>query len=193
MAKELTRDDKRELLRIARSTITEYLESGHVPPGRPHKESLLQPAGCFVTLKRKADHALRGCIGTFSTNQPLYRAVQEMAVAAATRDPRFPAVTLDELDDLVLEISVLTPPRPARPEEVEVGRHGLEIELGPFHGVLLPQVAVEEGWDRKTFLEAVCMKAGLPPDAYESPHAKLSVFTAEVFSEEDLADETRES
>ena len=191
MASWLDEKDKRELLRIARTTLSEYLDTGLVPPGRPHRESLLRPAGCFVTLKRR-DGTLRGCIGTFSAAQPIYRAVQEMAVAAATRDPRFPPVTLDELDDLVIEISVLTPPRPARPEDVVVGEHGLQIELGPFHGVLLPQVAVEQGWDREQFLEGVCMKAGLPPDAYKSPHAKLSVFTADVFSETDFQDDILE-
>ncbi len=181
----LTDQEKKELLRIARSTITEYLDTGMIPPGKPHQQSLLDPAGAFVTLKT-VDGNLRGCIGTFAANRPLYATVEEMAVAAATSDPRFPPVGLEELDHLVIEISVLSGLEPITPEDVVVGTHGLNISRGLARGVLLPQVPVEWGWDRQTFLEQVCIKAGLPPDAYKDPASRLEAFTAQVFSEQEF-------
>lgn len=182
---ELQPIERKELLRIARATLREYLALGIIPPGKPHRESLHQLAGAFVTLKTR-DGALRGCIGTFAADGPLYATVQQMAVSAATRDPRFPAVAEQELDRLDLEISVLSPREAlARPEDVEVGTHGLCITLGHHHGVLLPQVPVEQGWDRDTFLEHLCLKAGLPPDAHGQPDARLETFTAQVFGETD--------
>lgn len=174
--------EKKELLRIARSTLTEYLFSKQIPPGKPHRKTLTEGAGAFVTLKT-AEGRLRGCIGTFSDETPLYRAVQEMAVAAATNDPRFPPVTEDELEHLRLEISVLSSLKPATPEEVVVGTHGLYVTRGFNRGVLLPQVPVELGWDRETFLKEVCVKAGLPPETYRESGTKLETFTAQVFGE----------
>ena len=181
----LDEGEQRELLRIARSTLTEHLDTGLIPPGKPHKQPLLDPAGAFVTLKTAGDD-LRGCIGTFAAHRPLYETVQEMAIAAATSDPRFPPVTLEELDGLVVEISVLSGLEPIRPEDVVVGTHGLAISRGLDRGVLLPQVPVEWGWDRETFVEQVCLKAGLPRNAYKDPNALLEAFTAQVFSEKEL-------
>ena len=182
---ELEPIERKELLRIARSTLREYLAIGIIPPGKPHRESLHQPAGAFVTLKTKGGD-LRGCIGTFAADGPLYATIQQMAVSSATRDPRFPAVTEEEFEELELEISVLSPREPLpSPDDVMVGTHGLCITLGPHHGVLLPQVPVEHGWDRDTYLEHICLKAGLPPDAYQHEDARLETFTAQVFSESD--------
>ncbi|MFH2006522.1 MAG: AmmeMemoRadiSam system protein A [bacterium] len=185
---ELEPSERKELLRTARATLREYLATGKVPPGKPDREKLHRPAGSFVTLKTHPDGRLRGCIGTFSTDTPLYQCIQQMAVSAGTRDPRFDAVEPDELDQLTIEISVLSPrQRLERPEELIVGRHGVYITQGRRHGVLLPQVAVEHGWDRETFLGHVCQKAGLPTDAWKNPDAVLEVFTADVFGEDDEA------
>jgi uncharacterized protein len=173
----LSDDEKRELLRIARSTLNEW-----IPPGAPHRESLLAPAGVFVTLSVGDD--LRGCIGTTAEATPLYKAVQEMAVAAASRDPRFEAVRAEELNLVTVEISVLGGrQRLTRPEDIEVGKHGLHIVKANRKGLLLPQVATEHGWDAATFLDKTCEKAGLPPGEWRSAEAVVEMFVAQVFDE----------
>jgi hypothetical protein len=177
----LSDDEKRELLRIARATLKEYLSSGRLPPGSPHKATLVAPGGVFVSLHVSGE--LRGCIGTFAETDPLFRTVQQMAISAATRDPRFDQVAPEELAGIEIEISVLSSLSPAKPEEVEVGKHGLHVSRGRLRGVLLPQVAVEHGWDRTTFLEQTCHKAGLPHDAWQLEGTDVEVFTAQVFSE----------
>jgi uncharacterized protein len=180
---DLTQPDRRELIRIARTTLAEYLQEHRIPPGKPHKANLVVPAAAFVTLRR--DGELRGCIGTQRADLPLYRAVQEMAVAAATRDPRFPPVELAELDALTIEISVLAPAeRIGGPDDLVIGRDGVTISLHGRRGLLLPQVAVEAGWDGATFLAQLCRKAGLPAIAWRDPAAVLERFTAVVFADE---------
>jgi AmmeMemoRadiSam system protein A len=175
-------DEKREILRIARATVSEFLCAGRIPPGRPHRRSLLANAGAFVTLRSGDD--LRGCIGTQAEESPLYRAVQEMAVAAATRDPRFPPLRPDEIDLIVIEVSVLGDRTPIRdPREIEVGVHGLAISCRGQRGLLLPQVASESGWSAEEFLGRVCGKAQLPVDAWRAPDATVERFTAQVFAE----------
>lgn len=141
------------------------------------------PGSAFVTLRRRADRALRGCIGDLARSRPLGETVRHCAVGAALRDPRFPVVTAEELDGLHIGISVLGAPRRASPEEVEVGRHGVILALGTQRGVLLPEVPVEAGWDRARFLEGICQKAGLPFDALRDPRAVLEVFEAEKLAE----------
>lgn len=142
--------------------------------------ALKQPYGAFVTLKRGGE--LRGCIGHIIGNAPLSETVAAMARAAATQDPRFPPLTAAELKGLSLEISVLTPLEPVLDaREIVVGKHGLYIVYGARRGLLLPQVATEQGWDRETFLDQTCWKAGLPPGAWRDPQAKLYKFGAEVF------------
>lgn len=172
--------DRRELLGIARRAVAGWLRRGAVPKERPDPGALTAPGAAFVTLTREG--RLRGCIGYTEARAPLYRTVQECAVAAATEDPRFSPVTERELGSTRFEISVLSPLVPVRPEEVTVGRHGLWIRQGRNRGLLLPQVATEYGWDRTTFLDQVCAKAGLPPDAWKRG-ADLRSFTAEVFGE----------
>jgi hypothetical protein len=180
----LSPEERRQLLAIARGAIEGRLRSGRIPRIAPEEPAFTREAGCFVSLHMGP--LLRGCIGTFREDRPLHRAVSEMAVAAATQDPRFEPVALGELSGLKIEISVLTPRRRVSdPGEVEVGRHGVWIERGPYRGVLLPQVATQEGWDRETFLDHTCLKAGLKPGSWRSPGATIEVFEAEVFSEED--------
>jgi len=172
------------LLGIARRALGGYLGTGKIPPEEGAQGKLAAPGAAFVTLTKNG--RLRGCIGYTEAVAPLYKVVQECAVAAATEDPRFPPVSLNELSSLRVEISVLTPLVPILPEEVEVGRHGLMVEQGRMRGLLLPQVAVESGWDRETFLDQTCVKAGLSPSAWRHG-ATLRAFTAEVFGEEENA------
>jgi AmmeMemoRadiSam system protein A len=181
-------EEQRRLLRWARLTI-EAAVRGAKPPVAPKSEltpALLSPHGAFVTLKKQG--ALRGCIGMMDFDKPLWENVVRSAKAAALEDPRFPPVAGEELGDLRLEISALEPPRAIRSaDEFDHLKHGIIITLGWNHGLFLPQVAREEGWDKTKTLEMVCWKAGLPADAWRSPDARLEIFTAEVFGEAERA------
>jgi AmmeMemoRadiSam system protein B/AmmeMemoRadiSam system protein A len=175
----LSSDEKKELLRLARDSVRLFVESNRVVEYTTQNASLLSEKGAFVTLKKRG--MLRGCIGFIEPVFPLYEAVIRGAIYAATQDPRFPSVSRQELQDLEFEISVLTPlVKVDDPRRVEVGRHGLVISQGQNRGLLLPQVAVENGWDRETFLNQACLKAGLPEDAWKKG-AEISVFEAIVF------------
>ena len=176
----LTDAERDELLGIARRAATTWLREGRVPEESPVSEKLNAPGAAFVTLTEGG--RLRGCIGYTEATAPLYRTVQECAVASATEDPRFLPVTPAEIGTVRIEISVLTPLLPIRPEEVDVGVHGLMVRRGGRRGLLLPQVPAEHGWDRETFLAQVCLKAGLPRDAWRTG-AELYSFMAEVFGE----------
>ena len=173
---------RKTLLGIARRALEGYVGAGKVPPEEGAQGKLAAPGAAFVTLTTNG--RLRGCIGYTEAVASLFKVVQECAVAAATEDPRFPPVSPGELPSLRIEISVLTPLFPLLPEEVEVGRHGLLVRQGRMRGLLLPQVPVEQEWDRETFLDQVCVKAGLPPSAWRHG-ATLQGFTAEVFGEEE--------
>ena len=184
----LALDEQKELLRIARATVKEYLMSGRTPPGAPHRKSLLALASVFVSFHE--GHLLRGCIGRTQETTPLYKVVQEMAVQAATSDPRFRSVRLDELANLTIEVSVLGTRTPlGSPDEIEIGKHGLQVTApGPRapRGLLLPKVAVEQGWDKTTFLNKTCEKAGLPPAWWKDHLENVEKFTAQVFDEKTL-------
>ncbi len=170
-----------ELLGIARRAIAETVRDSQRMEPKSANPALQTPQGAFVTITIGGE--LRGCIGTFREDTPLYRTVAQMAVAAAREDPRFPPLTAAELPKIHVEISALTPMKPvADIGEIEVGRHGLYITKGFNSGVLLPQVATEYGWDRTTFLEQTCRKAGLPKNAWREG-AKILSFEAEVFGE----------
>ena len=171
-----------ELLGIARRAIEGAVRGSRAPEATSSNAALQTPQGAFVTITIGGQ--LRGCIGTFREDTPLFRTVAQMAVAAAREDPRFPPLTESELPGIHVEISALTPMKPvADVNEIEVGRHGLYITRGFNSGVLLPQVATEYGWDRATFLEQTCRKAGLPKDAWKEG-AKILSFEAEVFGED---------
>ena len=144
-------------------------------------EHLAEARGAFTTLHLFGN--LRGCIGYVLPVGSLYQTVAETARAAAFDDPRFQPITQDEAPNVKIQISVLSVPRPIRPEQVEVGKHGLMVSAGMRRGLLLPQVAVEWDWDREAFLAQTCVKAGLRPDAWQRG-AEIQAFTAEVFGEE---------
>jgi len=180
----LDESQRKGLLGIARRALEGYVEAGKIPTEEGARGRLAAPGAAFVTLTK--NRRLRGCIGYTEAVASLFKVVQECAVAAATADPRFPPVSPKELPFLRIEISVLTPLFPILPDEVEVGRHGLMVEQGRMRGLLLPQVPVEWGWDRETFLDQACVKAGLPPSAWRHG-ATLRAFTAEVFGEEKTA------
>ena len=181
---QLTDDEKREILRIARTAIAEWTLSQRLPPGKPHKQTLLELAGAFVSLHRA--NALRGCNGTVEAAKPLSLVEQEMAVAAATRDPRVGPLTSRELDDLDIEVSVLSGLETVTsPADIEIGVHGLSIDRGGTRGLLLPQVASKREWSPEQFLAAVCDKAGLAADAWQSDDAVVQRFSAQVFGDEE--------
>ena len=177
---DLTKEEKRVLHDIARRAIEEAARGKPVPECTVEFQALIEKRGAFVTLKKRGQ--LRGCIGCIKGVKPLYKIVGEMAVAAAFHDPRFRPVTETELRDLEIEISVLTPLKRIRDvEEIEVGKHGIFIQRESHSGLLLPQVATEYGWDRKTFLERCCLKARLPKDAWQDEKTRIYAFSAEVF------------
>lgn len=178
----LSAEEKKSLLTIARKTIEEYVRTGRVPDFDPLTERLKENRGVFVTLHKRGE--LRGCIGYVVPIKPLYLATRDMAISAATDDPRFLPVRANELAEIDIEITALSPlERVFDPESVIVGKHGLVIRKGFNSGVFLPQVPVEQGWTRNEYLENVCRKAGLPPNAYKDKDAELYVFTGEVFGE----------
>jgi hypothetical protein len=174
-------EEREELLRIARTSIETYVREGRVPEVEVSSDRLKEPGAAFVTITE--DGQLRGCIGTTVAVQPLYLQVQDSAISAATRDRRFMPLTVEELDDIHLEISILTPPkRITSIDEIQVGRHGLIMRQGMYSGLLLPQVATDWGWDKYTFLAQTCRKAGLPEDCWQKG-AEIYTFEAEVFHE----------
>lgn len=179
----LAPDDKVFLLQIARKALTDYLKERRYPDLETDNPVLLEPRATFVTLREKATGELRGCRGETTARHPLIESVAYMAIASGVDDPRFPPVTLEEIPGLHIEINALTPLTPIRPEEIEIGRHGLMILLPPHAGLLLPEVAHRYQWDVDTFLRATCRKAGLPENAWKLPAAELYGFEAEVWGE----------
>ena len=173
------------LLQLARDSIAHGLRHGRALPvtAQDFPPALRVPRATFVTLLE--DGELRGCIGYPLPLKPLGEAVAEMAVAAASEDPRFPSVTQDELGKLDIEISVLTVPQQvAGPENVQVGVDGIIVSKGPRRGLLLPQVPVEQGWDLEQYISYGCRKAGLPPDEWKKG-VQIEVFQAIVFGEKE--------
>lgn len=184
----LTPEEKRKLLEIARESIAHALVRDRAvrhgrAGGREYTGGLAEPSGAFVTIHIGED--LRGCIGYIESTMPVGDVVSEVAVKAATEDPRFMPMTQGELAHATLEVSILSPLKQiARVDEIEVGRHGLLLELGRHRGLLLPQVATEYGWDREKFLEYTARKAGLPAEAWKDPEAKIYAFSAEIIHED---------
>jgi uncharacterized protein len=184
----LDETDKTILLKLARTTLEAHLSGDPTPAYQTSREGLLERKGAFVSLHRGDD--LRGCIGQLYPDRELYKIVQHCVLSAALEDTRFNAVMQNEVRELSIEISVLTPfHRIKDVEEIEVGKHGLYVVQGIFRGLLLPQVATQYRWDRMMFLEHTCRKAGLPESAWRDPHTAIHAFEAEVFSDLHVPDE----
>lgn len=178
----LSQADQEILLKVVRASIEAHLQGQAAPPVKDAPPHLREPRGAFVTLHRQG--RLRGCIGSLEPIKPLIDTIQEMAVAAAFRDPRFQPLQSSELADLEIEISVLSPMQLiTSTDDIEVGKHGLYMVRGFQRGLLLPQVATQYGWDRLTFLEQTCHKAGMPPDAWKNPITQIYIFRAEIFAD----------
>ena len=180
----INHDEQAKLLHWVRATIQAAVRDQPQTeiPDAELSERLRAPHGVFVTLKKSGD--LRGCIGRMDFTRPLWSNALAAAISSALQDPRFPPVQPAELADLSIEISILDPPEDLpKPELFDVTRHGIIIEKAWRHGLFLPKVAVEQGWDATKTLEMVCWKAGLPGDAWRDPAARLQVFTAFEFGE----------
>jgi uncharacterized protein (TIGR00296 family) len=195
MSFQLSDEEGKFLIALARNAVETYLDTGKpLEPPENTPKKLFENCGVFVTINtvKRGNHELRGCIGYPYPTNPLVEAVVDAAISAATRDPRFEPLEKKELNNIVFEVSVLTPPEPVKaekPEEylkkIKVGEHGLIIEKGFYKGLLLPQVPVEWGWCEEEFLCQCCVKAGVPPDSWLTKGTKIYRFTAIVFEEEE--------
>lgn len=194
MSFELSLEEGKFLIQLARSAVKEHLEKRKtIQPPKETPKKLFEQCGVFVTINsvRNGDKELRGCIGYPYPTSQLVEAVIDSAINAATQDPRFYSLSLDELSKVVFEVSVLTPPEPVEvknPKEylskIKVGEDGLIVEKGYYRGLLLPQVPVEWGWCEEEFLCQCCIKAGLPPDSWLTKGTKIYKFKAIIFEEE---------
>jgi len=183
----LTIDEGKIAVKLAREALTQYVKK-HVkikPESLP--KIFDEKQGVFVSLHKS--HNLRGCIGYPQPFMPLGLAIIDSAISAAARDPRFPSIRPEELEDVVIEVTILTAPKnydvenTKLPEVVQIGRHGLIVSHGMFTGLLLPQVAIEWGFDSIDFLSQTCLKAGLPPDSWLDPRTDVRYFEGQIFAE----------
>lgn len=177
-------------VKTARETIYHYLKEGEVLEITDIPPKFKEKAGVFVTLETYPSLELRGCIGYPEPIFPLIDALRNAAISAATEDPRFLPINSKEFEEIVVEVSLLTPPELINVEDpseylskIEIGRDGLIVEQDYYRGLLLPQVPVEWGWDKEEFLSHTCRKAGLPPNAWKSKNTKIYSFSAEIFHE----------
>jgi AmmeMemoRadiSam system protein B/AmmeMemoRadiSam system protein A len=176
----LNEEEKKTLHQIAKTVIENKAKGKTVPDFKVESPTLKENRGAFVTIHKRGQ--LRGCIGYIEGQGPLHKTIERMAEAAAFKDPRFTPVKENELPELELEISVLTPlKRITDVNEIQVGKHGIYIVKGMWAGLLLPQVATEYGWDRQTFLEHTCQKAGLPSNAWKEKDTEIYIFSADIF------------
>ena len=180
----LTREEKVILLKVARESIGEHLTGIRGKYPEP-TENLRTKCGAFVTLHKNGN--LRGCIGYVIPIKSLYETVKEMAISSAFQDPRFPPLRQEEFDKIEIEISALSPLKQIDSiDEIRVGTHGILIKRGYNSGLLLPQVATEQGWDLETFLTHTCYKAGLPGNCWKDENTRIEIFSAIVFNEKEL-------
>ncbi len=179
----LSQNAKQELLRLARATIESYVKSNTILNFAPINDELFLPLGAFVTLTE--NDQLRGCIGEFEPNYPLYEVIQSVSISSATKDPRFRPVTTAELDKINIEISTMTPQVQIYDwKDIKLGVHGVRIQNGNKSGTFLPQVATDNKWDLETFLQNLCTeKANLDEDCYKNPETKIYVFETDIFEE----------
>lgn len=184
----LSLEEGKLLVKTARKTIETYLREGRPYPRPSVPTNLMKKQGVFVTLTKHGE--LRGCIGHPFPTMPLIDALIDAAISSATQDPRFPALSPDELSDVEIEVTVLSTPEVLKvkhpkdyPKEIVIGRDGLIVECGMRAGLLLPQVPVDWNWDAEEFLSQCCIKAGLPPDSWLDRNVSVSKFSGQVFSE----------
>ena len=173
--------DRAAVLRLARTAVMDAVSGHKLPHEIPNDGIFAERQGVFVTLR--AGRRLRGCIGVIQPDEPLGDSIVKCAISAALHDPRFPPIRLDELDELQIEVSLLSPMTAMKVQEIELGRHGLLVCSGARRGLLLPQVAIEHNLSADQFLEEACRKAELPRDAWRDPDTQLFGFTCEVFSD----------
>ncbi len=185
------------LVKTARKTIETHLREGVLPPTPNVPKELVEKLGVFVTLTKRGE--LRGCIGQPLPTMPLIEALMDSAVCAATEDPRFQPMRIDELSEVEIEVSVLTKPEILKvkhpkeyPEQIIIGRDGLIVDRGGCAGLLLPQVPAEYNWDAEEFLSNTCLKAGLTPDCWLDRSVRIRKFSAQVFSERGVDGEVEE-
>jgi len=171
-----TEQEKKELLEISRQTLNDYLTHYVEPQFKTTSSNLLKKYACFVTLNDKITNELRGCRGETSANKPLIKSVVKMTIASAVDDPRFFPLVLKEVQNIKIEINVLSEMNEIKADDVIVGKHGLLIKKGYFAGLLLPQVPVHYNWGKETYLQQLCKKAGLPGDAWQNPDTRLYGF-----------------
>jgi len=190
-------DDGRKAVNYARNIVEEHVKNNK-PPEINIEGVFSEKQGAFVTIHTHPNHDLRGCIGIPLPVMPLADAIAEGA-KSATHDPRFPPLDMEELDNIIIEVTVLTKPEVItvnQPQEylseIEIGRDGLIVEQGVYKGLLLPQVPVEQGWDKEEFLSHTCMKAGLMPDAWFDKNTKIYRFSGQVFTELEPRGEIKE-
>lgn len=187
--KLLSEQDGALLVHLARDAIKTYLTESKAIGFPERDEALKEKRGVFCTLKNYVNGNLRGCIGLPYPTKALGAAIIEAAISSATNDPRFPPMSLDEFEEVVVEITVLTPPEKLEgshsefPSKVEVGKHGLIVKSGFASGLLLPQVATENNWDAKKFLDMTCWKAGLPESCWQDEDKEMYCFEGQVFTE----------
>jgi AmmeMemoRadiSam system protein A len=180
----LSEADRSALLQLARNAVVEAVSHGRLPEQIPHDGVFAERRGAFVTLH--VQHRLRGCIGVIEAEEPLGDSIVRCAASSALQDPRFPPMRSEDLAELQIEISLLSPLAPIPLEEVEIGRHGLLVSRGAQRGLLLPQVAVEHHLTREQFFEETCRKAQLAREVWREPETQLFGFTCEVFSDGEL-------
>ena len=186
MGTQLSVQFKLKLLRVARQSLENFLKNReriHFPTEIPE---LLEKRAVFVTLRNREHGDLRGCIGQYKPRYPLIEAVAKTAISSAVDDTRFPSLTLDELPDLLIEINVLSPLAPSKPEDVKIGKHGLMINKGSKGALFLPEVAVSNGWGLHTSLDELCRKADLPEGSWHDREAELYVFESEAWGENEF-------
>lgn len=181
----LSEADRQNLLRLARQAVVEAVSRARLPDSIPNDGVFAQRCGVFVTLR--SGHRLRGCIGVIEADEPLGQSIVRCAAGAALQDPRFAPLRPEDLCGLQIEISLLAPPAPIDPAEIEIGRHGLLVSQGTHRGLLLPQVAVEHGLTREQFLEEACRKALLSREAWRDSETQMLGFTCEVLTDDGVS------
>ena len=186
MSTKLTAQLRLKLLSVARQSLENYLKNGEQIQFPTEIPVFLEKRAVFVTLRNKGNGDLRGCIGQFKPRYPLIEAVAKTVISSAVDDTRFPSITLDELSDLLIEINVLSPLSPSKPEDVKIGKHGLMINKGSKGALFLPEAAVSNGWDLHTFLDELCRKADLPEGCWHDSEAELYFFESEAWDENEF-------